>query len=152
MIKNSTSIGVLLSLLLLSPGTVAAEGSTLLPLIPPATAGERCVEPTDVMRREHMRFLTHQRDDTVHAGIRGAKHSLVGCIDCHAQTDSQGAAIPVNAKGQFCESCHGFAAVSVDCFECHATVPAESQMRSALPDWMSSPAVSVAKAASAGVD
>ena len=145
------SIAALLGLLLLSPGSVAGERSTLLPQIPPAT-GERCVEPTDVMRREHMRFLTHQRDDTVRAGIRGAKHSLVGCIACHAQKDAQGVAIPVNAKGQFCESCHRFAAVSVDCFECHASVPAKSQARSPLPDWMSSPAVSIAKAASAGVD
>ena len=151
MIKSLTSVAALLALLLLSPGSVAAESSTLLPVIPPAT-GERCVEPTDVMRREHMDFLMHQRDDTVHAGIRGAKHSLVGCIDCHVQKDEQGIAIPVNAKGQFCESCHSFAAISVDCFECHAGVPAKGEAHSALPDWMSSPVVSVAKAASAGLD
>jgi hypothetical protein len=58
--------------------TTFADGSgSLLPVIPPAM-GERCVEPNDVMRREHMDFLMHQRDDTVHAGIRGAKYSLVG--------------------------------------------------------------------------
>ena len=151
MIRNPTGIGGLLGLLLLCSGTIAQESGTLLPVIPPGT-GERCVEPTDVMRREHMQFLMHQRDATVYAGIRGARHSLVGCIDCHAQTDAQGAAIPVDAEGQFCESCHGFTGVSLDCFECHASVPASDRARTELPQWMSSPAVPIAKASSSGVD
>jgi hypothetical protein len=85
--------------------------------------GQQCVEPTDVMRRNHMNFLLHQRDATVHQGVRTTKHSLTGCVDCHVQQDAQGKAIPVNAPGQFCESCHQYAAVSLDCFECHATTP-----------------------------
>ena len=85
--------------------------------------GEQCVEPTDIMRRNHMNFLSHQRDATVHRGVRTGKHSRVGCIDCHVQRDAGGQAIPVNAPGQFCESCHRYAAVSLDCFECHATTP-----------------------------
>jgi hypothetical protein len=85
--------------------------------------GEQCVEATDVMRREHMNFLMHQRDATVHQGVRTTRHSLVGCIDCHVQQDARGKAIPVNAPGQFCDSCHQYAAVSLDCFECHATTP-----------------------------
>ena len=85
--------------------------------------GEQCVEPTDVMRRDHMNFLMRQRDATVHQGVRTTKHSLTGCVDCHVQQDAEGKAIPVNAPGQFCESCHQYAAVSLDCFECHATTP-----------------------------
>jgi hypothetical protein len=131
---------------------LAGDNSTLLPVIPPALKGEQCVEPTEVMRRDHMRFLMHQRDETVHSGIRGAKHSLVGCIACHAQSDAAGAAIPVNAEGQFCESCHGFAGVSMDCFECHASVPARQQALGTLPRWMSSPAVAVAHTSARGAD
>lgn len=150
MIGRSASIGAFLSCFLLS--ATADEGSGLLPVIPPAAKGEQCVEPTDLMRREHMQFLMHQRDDTVHGGIRGARHSLVGCIDCHAQKDPQGVAIPVNAEGQFCESCHRFAGVSMDCFECHATVPATDEARTTLPKWMDSPAVSIAKVVPPGID
>ena len=115
---------VLLSLALFTTLVVAAESRVPMPDI---TRGEgaQCVEPTDVMRRDHMRFLKHQRDETVHRGIRTTKHSLTGCIGCHAQRDASGKAIPVNATGQFCESCHSYAAVSMDCFECHATVPDE---------------------------
>lgn len=149
--KRFTIIGLLLGLLPLA-GAVAEEISTLLPVIPPALVGDSCVEPIDVMRRDHMRFLMHQRDDTVHSGIRGAKHSLVGCINCHAQNNAEGAAIPVNAQGQFCQSCHGFAGVSMDCFECHAGVPAGEQARGSLPGWMASPAVASAGVAAVGAD
>jgi hypothetical protein len=124
----SGNIGVFLVLFLIGTAAFASEDSALLPRIPPGK-GESCVEPTDVMRRDHMKFLLHQRDETVHGGIRGAKHSLVGCIGCHVQRDAKGDAIPVNAEGQFCESCHGFAGVRMDCFECHAAVPASGNIR-----------------------
>ena len=80
-----------------------------------------------------MRLLLHQRDATVHQGIRGTRHSLVGCIDCHVQRDAGGAPIPINAPGQFCASCHGFTGVTVDCFECHATVPAAGSAAAGAP-------------------
>jgi hypothetical protein len=85
---------------------------------------ESCVEPTDFMRRNHMEVIKHQRDETVHSGIRSTKHSLAGCVECHASTTSEGVLIPVNAPEQFCAACHAFTAVRMDCFGCHASVPA----------------------------
>jgi predicted CXXCH cytochrome family protein len=61
----------------------------------------------------------------VHKGIRTPQHSLAGCIDCHADKGAQGQFLPVNAQDQFCQSCHAYAAVQIDCFSCHASVPAE---------------------------
>jgi hypothetical protein len=90
------------------------------PTIERASKGERCVEDTATMRRNHMRFLEHQRDDTVHGGIRGAKHSLKGCVDCHAGKATGSVAA---AKTDFCVACHTYAAVKIDCFGCHATKP-----------------------------
>jgi hypothetical protein len=29
----------------------------------------------------------------------------------------------VDEKAQFCSACHAFTAVSLNCFDCHATVP-----------------------------
>ncbi len=112
-----------LAFLAISTTLVAAE-ETPVPM-PSISKGEgqQCVEPTDVMRRDHMNFLLHQRDATVRQGVRTTKYSLVGCVDCHVQRDAQGNTIPVNAPGQFCQSCHQYAAVSLDCFECHATTP-----------------------------
>lgn len=103
------------------PG-VAAGDNPLLPTIVPGK-GDKCVEPTDVMRRDHMELILHQRDETMHRGIRTSRHSLKECIECHVQTDDQGNYIPVNDPQQFCSSCHSYASVKMDCFQCHATTP-----------------------------
>lgn len=152
MTRRLGNICVLLALVLRFGGAFAGEDSALLPVIPPAAKGDECVEPADVMRRNHMTFLMHQRDETVHRGIRDAKHSLVGCIDCHAQRDAQGVAIPVDAEGQFCQSCHSFAGVRMDCFECHASVPASKQTLSLLPELLVSLAMCAGKTGLSGVN
>ncbi len=85
--------------------------------------GEKCVEPTDFMRRNHMKVLMFRRDDTVHQGIRTPRHSLKGCVECHAGAQSGTVA---GSKDDFCQSCHAYAAVSIDCFECHATKPKQA--------------------------
>jgi hypothetical protein len=96
----------------------AAAAADLAPRTERATQGERCVEDTATMRRYHMRFLEHQRDDTVHGGIRGARHSLRGCIDCHASAKTGSVAA---SAGDFCAGCHIYAGIKVDCFECHTS-------------------------------
>lgn len=118
--RKSAPIAVLLVALGCGAGAATALGPELEI---PASAGEHCVEPTPVIRREHMRFLLHQRERTVHEGIRGARHSLVGCVSCHVNRDASGTAIPIDARGQFCEACHTFVGVRMDCFGCHATTP-----------------------------
>ena len=99
-------------------GSALAAGRTPQPAMDAARAGTQCVEPADLMRRYHMAFLKHQRDDTVRGGVRGAKHSLRGCIDCHANVQTRSVA---QAEGNFCVSCHSYAAVKIDCFECHTS-------------------------------
>ncbi|MBT3045426.1 MAG: sulfur reduction protein DsrJ [Candidatus Thiodiazotropha sp.] len=91
-----------------------------------AASMESCVAPTDLMRRNHMDFLQHGRDDTVRDGVRGLKYSLAECIDCHASRDAKGQAVSVTAEGEFCQACHGYVAVSPACFQCHRTTPDES--------------------------
>ena len=89
---------------------------------------EQCVEPTEMMQKDHFGFLYHQRDDTVIDGIRTKQHSLANCVDCHVSYDKSGTAIPINSEGQFCQTCHVQTAVNIDCFTCHATVPREKQV------------------------
>jgi hypothetical protein len=95
------------------------------PVIEPARGGQ-CVEDPALMRRNHMEYLKHQRDETMHGGVRGAKYSLKACIECHAsQTTNSVAAAQTN----FCISCHSYAAVKIDCFECHATQPPKTSFQ-----------------------
>ena len=83
--------------------------------------GEQCVADPAFMRLNHMDLLKHQRDETVHRGVRDPRASLKGCIECHASSATGSVA---KAPTDFCASCHSYAAVKVDCFECHASKPA----------------------------
>ena len=84
-----------------------------------------CVAPTAEMRRYHMDYIKHDRWNTVHQGIRDGKFSLVGCVDCHASQSVGGTVIPIDSQGEFCQKCHGYTAVTIDCFHCHRSVPQE---------------------------
>lgn len=75
-----------------------------------------CVAPRDEIRRTHMELLKHRRDQTVRAGMRGGKTSLETCIDCHAGKTT--GTVTGRADG-FCQSCHAYVGVQLDCFECH---------------------------------
>lgn len=82
--------------------------------------GEKCVEETQFMRRNHMDLLKHHRDDTMRRGIRTTKHSLKGCVECHASEKTGSVAA---GKEDFCAACHSYASVKLDCWDCHATKP-----------------------------
>ncbi len=86
------------------------------PTVAAAAAGS-CVEDTAFMRRNHMELIRHQRDLTVHDGIRTTRHSLANCVNCHADPKTGRV---TGSKDAFCEGCHSYAAVKLDCFECHA--------------------------------
>ena len=103
-------------------GLTVATGDVPYPDIPKGQ-GEVCVEDTDFMRRNHMSILMHQRDDTMRKGIRSKQHSLKECIDCHAVPGPDSIPVTVDDPKHFCRSCHDYAAVKIDCFQCHASRP-----------------------------
>ncbi len=90
-----------------------------------ARSGGECVRETDWMRRNHMALLRHDRDMTVIHGIRTIDGSLAECVACHANKEEKGGFVPVNSSHEFCAGCHAYTGVSLDCFQCHSTVPAE---------------------------
>ena len=105
-------------LALLLPVLAFASERVPKPVIDIARPG-KCVEDTATMRREHPDMLKHQRDLTMHEGIRTQQHSLKECISCHASTKT-GSVLGHNG---FCQSCHEYASVKIDCFNCHASKP-----------------------------
>jgi len=95
-------------------GAPAALAGTPKPVIMIENPGE-CIAPTAEMRVNHKRMLSHTRDRTLRQGIRGEKASLNGCIECHASKTTGS----VLGKDGFCQTCHDYAAVTVDCWQCH---------------------------------
>jgi hypothetical protein len=85
-----------------------------------AEKGDKCVRDTDYMRRNHMNLLKHQRDETMRKGIRTTQYSLKNCIECHA---SQKTNSVIGSNDNFCQSCHSYVGVKLDCFECHSSKP-----------------------------
>lgn len=102
-------------------GLIKAAARVPQPTIVIAHPG-KCVAPTEVMRKDHMQFLLHHRDETMHEGIRTKQFSLKNCVDCHADPVTH----TVLGKNGFCQSCHTYAAVSIDCFSCHSPNPEQT--------------------------
>ena len=103
---------------LLLPVLAFASGRVPKPVIDIARPG-KCVEDAATMVREHPDMLKHQRDLTMHEGIRTRKYSLKQCIQCHASTKTGS----VLGENGFCQSCHAYASVTIDCFNCHSSRP-----------------------------
>ncbi len=119
----------LLALLLLA--VPAWAGDSLAPKLDIGKGGQ-CVEDPHFMRTNHMKLIIHQRDETVRKGIRGSKYSLANCVDCHASKENNSV---LGSNRNFCQGCHAYAAVKIDCFECHSSkrkVP-ETALASAEP-------------------
>ena len=111
----------------ITAGVVQAEerpasgfGQIAIPDPAKPTTADECVEPVEIMRRDHMKFLDHQRDVTVIDGERDSKYSLVGCMNCHNPASETGEVIRYEDPRHFCADCHAYASVKIDCFECHA--------------------------------
>ncbi len=123
--------GLLLSTLLLLPVAAAAEEEEQIPfsdlelVLPERHFSDtlECVQPEDEMRRNHMKYILHQRDETMRKGIRTRRYALEECINCHAVKDDNGEYVRIEDKRHFCASCHTYAAVNIDCFQCHSDVP-----------------------------
>ena len=113
---------VLTGLFMLFPSQGMAE--TPFPTVhEPEGEGVECIQPEDEMRRNHMNYILHQRDQTVRQGIRTETDSLANCIDCHVQPNDKDEIASHDDKEHFCNACHEYAAVQIDCFQCHADKP-----------------------------
>ncbi|MBF0437624.1 MAG: hypothetical protein HQL93_00740 [Magnetococcales bacterium] len=66
-----------------------------------------CVRNPEWMRRNHMDFLKHKREETVRKGISVKSESFLACANCH------------QSRERFCDRCHAYVSVAPNCFECH---------------------------------
>ncbi len=115
---SPTFVAALMALVVLVP----AQAATSFPKLDIGKGGQ-CVEDPQWMRKNHMQVLLHQRDETVHQGIRDGKYSLKNCVECHASTRDDSV---LGHPDSFCEGCHRYEAVKIDCFECHSSKRASS--------------------------
>lgn len=106
----------------------AADGTG--PVVPAAT-GDPHPEGSEYWRIHHMQMLKHDRKLTMREGVRDlapddmAINASIGeCFDCHAVKDEAGDFVSFEDDRHFCRVCHDYAAVTIDCFTCHRSTPA----------------------------
>ncbi len=85
------------------------------------------------MRKNHMDELLHKRDETVIQGIRTKNHSLKACINCHVPEQHEGKELRHSDPEHFCSTCHSYVAAQLDCFQCHADRPRNTQVSQVAP-------------------
>jgi hypothetical protein len=118
-------LGLAAGLLLIAAWAGAQAEATDIKAIAQVSETEKCVAPKEEMRRTHMQKILHQRDETMHKGIRTTRHSLQSCVNCHVTKDDAGQVVDISNPKHFCSSCHKYAAVSIDCFQCHNSKPTD---------------------------
>lgn len=123
-LRYMAAIGALAGMVMASVSALAGVDK---PVLEPGK-GERCVEDTEFMRRNHMELLKHHRDQTMRLGIRTTRHSLKKCVECHASSRTGSVAA---SKEDFCAACHAYAGVKLDCWDCHATKPMKKSVQAA---------------------
>lgn len=116
--KPSTWLAMLV--MLFAVGGALADSDLPYPGMLDGVKGDKCVRPDDDMRRNHMKYLKHHRDETMRQGVRTTDFSLKNCVECHASPKNNSV---VGTNENFCQGCHVYAGVKLDCFECHATKP-----------------------------
>jgi hypothetical protein len=89
----------------------------------PAAKGAHCVRPVAWMRKNHMKLLMRLRYEAVHEGIRHKEESLPGCMNCHVSRLADGKYPSVTSRKFFCNACHDYVGVRIDCFSCHSNRP-----------------------------
>lgn len=107
--------------------TGARAGETGLAPVLPKAGGDSCVRDPEFMRSNHMEILLHRRDKSMHDGERAegetAKESLKACLTCHAVPGADNKPVGFSDPKHFCRTCHDYAAVKIDCFDCHNSKP-----------------------------
>ena len=127
---NFLPITIVALVLFAGVNSVNASQDSLGPKITiPQNSGDKCILSPSEMRRKHPDMLKHDRILTLRQGIRATADgkrldgSLKQCINCHAIKDETNNYVRINNDQHFCVSCHKYAAVSIDCFQCHRDIP-----------------------------
>jgi len=133
--KILTQLSLIFGLAFMAGSTLYAEDADSSGLYPKITVskaeGDKCVRPPAEIRRLHPDMLRHDRIQTMRKGVRaqadgkGLDGSLKACINCHAIKDTKDDSgyVRIDNNEHFCVSCHKFAAVTIDCFQCHRDIP-----------------------------
>ena len=86
----------------------------------------------DIFGKEDAGKVCAECHDEVSMKLIGTAHGISSakCIDCHVEPNDEGEIADIDSKDHFCNGCHQYASVQIDCFQCHADRPQKFIKRS----------------------
>ena len=91
----------------------------------PKAVGPPHPEGNEYWRVNHMNLLRKDRDATMRLGDRTIDASIKSCVVCHAVFGPDAEPLPYEEPQNFCQVCHQYVAIKIDCFTCHKSIPDE---------------------------
>jgi hypothetical protein len=81
-------------------------------------------EDKSIMRNNHQALLRDRMNATYPLSAPQQHTSIEQCVTCHVTRGAENLPVSADDPGHFCRDCHARQRVSLDCFSCHASLPA----------------------------
>ncbi|MDR2573875.1 MAG: hypothetical protein LBC94_05980 [Desulfovibrio sp.] len=81
-------------------------------------------ENKDIMRNNHQALLKDRMNAVYPLTVPQQAVSIEQCVTCHVTRGEDNAPLSADNSKHFCRGCHARQNVSVNCFSCHASLPA----------------------------
>jgi hypothetical protein len=81
-------------------------------------------EKKDVMKNSHQALLKERMNAEYPLTVLQQGVSLEQCVTCHVVRGEDKAPLAADNPKHFCRDCHAKQSVSINCFSCHASLPA----------------------------
>jgi len=81
-------------------------------------------EKKDIMKNSHQALLKDRMNAEFPPTVLQQPVSMVQCVTCHVVRGEDKAPLSADSVKHFCRDCHAKQKVSINCFSCHASLPA----------------------------
>jgi predicted CXXCH cytochrome family protein len=81
-------------------------------------------EQKDIMRNSHQALLKDRMNAEYPLTVPQQAVSIGQCVTCHVVRGADNAPLAADNGKHFCRDCHAKQKVSINCFSCHASLPA----------------------------
>lgn len=109
---------------MLWPAGGAAQAADALPAQQQKLLRGHWSEKKDIMRNSHPALLKDRMNAEHPLTMPQRNVSIEQCVTCHIVRGEDNAPLSADRQEHFCRNCHAQQRVSINCFSCHASLPA----------------------------
>jgi len=109
---------------LLCPGGGTASAADALPVHRQKLLRGHWSEKKDIMKNSHQALLKDRMNAEFPPTALQRSVSIAQCVTCHITRGEDNAPLSAENGRHFCRDCHAKQRVAINCFSCHASLPA----------------------------